>query len=58
MGNIAKLMVAKNIYFVPFGQDDPVNKPNSLVAKMDLVMEACEFALQGKQMQPVLIERA
>ncbi|SDT46987.1 dipicolinate synthase subunit B [Paenibacillaceae bacterium GAS479] len=58
MANIAKLMVAKNIYFVPFGQDDPVNKPNSLVAKMDLVMEACECALQGRQMQPVLIQRA
>ncbi|MGN7453768.1 dipicolinate synthase subunit B [Paenibacillus pasadenensis] len=58
MANIAKLMVAKNIYFVPFGQDDPVNKPNSLVARMDLVMEACEHALQGRQMQPVLVERA
>ncbi|OXM16035.1 dipicolinate synthase subunit B [Paenibacillus herberti] len=58
MANIAKLMVAKNIYFVPFGQDDPVNKPNSLVAKMDLVMEACESALQGRQMQPLLIQRA
>ncbi|MCM3745955.1 dipicolinate synthase subunit B [Paenibacillus pasadenensis] len=58
MANIAKLMVAKNIYFVPFGQDDPVNKPNSLVAKMDMVMEACEHALQGRQIQPVLIQRA
>ncbi|MGU3469577.1 dipicolinate synthase subunit B [Paenibacillus sp. D51F] len=57
MANIAKLMASKSIYFVPFGQDDPVNKPNSLVAQMDLAMEACEHALQGKQMQPVLIER-
>lgn len=55
--NIAKLLVAKHIYFVPFGQDNPVQKPNSLVAKMDLVMEACEAALQGKQIQPLLIER-
>ncbi|MGO4542533.1 dipicolinate synthase subunit B [Paenibacillus sp. YIM B09110] len=55
--NIAKLLVAKHIYFVPFGQDNPVQKPNSLVAKMDLVMEACEAALQGKQLQPLLIER-
>lgn len=55
--NIAKLLVTKNIYFVPFGQDDPINKPNSLVARMDLVMEACESALQGKQLQPMLIER-
>jgi dipicolinate synthase subunit B len=56
--NIAKLLVAKHIYFVPFGQDNPVQKPNSLVAKMDLIMEACEAALNGKQLQPILVERA
>ncbi len=55
--NIARLLVAKNIYFVPFGQDAPNKKPNSLVARMDLIMEACEAALQGKQLQPLLIER-
>lgn len=55
--NIAKLLVAKHIYFVPFGQDNPEQKPNSLVARMDLAMEACEAALQGKQLQPMLIER-
>lgn len=55
--NIAKLLVAKNIYFVPFGQDNPAQKPNSLVARMDLVMEACEAALEGRQLQPLLIER-
>lgn len=55
--NIAKLLIMKNIYFVPFGQDNPVAKPNSLVARMDLVMETCEAALQGKQLQPLLIER-
>ncbi|WP_274651495.1 dipicolinate synthase subunit B [Paenibacillus humicola] len=55
--NIAKLLVCKNIYFVPFGQDNPVQKPNSLVARMDLVPETCEAALQGKQLQPLLIER-
>lgn len=55
--NIATLLVAKNIYFVPFGQDNPQQKPNSLVARMDLVPEACYAALEGKQLQPVLIER-
>ncbi|MFC4307367.1 dipicolinate synthase subunit B [Cohnella boryungensis] len=55
--NIAKLLIMKNVYFVPFGQDNPVAKPNSLVARMDLVMETCEAALQGKQLQPLLIER-
>jgi dipicolinate synthase subunit B len=55
--NIAKLLVTKNIYFVPYGQDAPGAKPNSLVARMDLIMETCEAALQGKQLQPMLIER-
>ncbi|MGF7048798.1 dipicolinate synthase subunit B [Paenibacillus sp. DS2015] len=55
--NIAKLLVTKNIYFVPFGQDNPEQKPNSLVAKMDLIPEACYSALQGVQLQPMIIER-
>lgn len=55
--NIAKLLMAKYIYFVPFGQDAPEKKPNSLVAKMDLIMETCAAALEGKQLQPLIIER-
>ena len=55
--NIAKLYNSKNIYFVPYGQDAPETKPNSLVARMDLIMETCEQALQGKQLQPMVIER-
>lgn len=55
--NIAKLLITKNIYFVPFGQDAPNTKSNSLVSRMPLIMEACEEALQGKQLQPLLIER-
>lgn len=56
--NIAKLLVTKNIYFVPFGQDNPQQKPNSLVARMDLIPEACYVALEGKQLQPMLVEYA
>lgn len=52
--NIMKLMAAKNIYFIPFGQDDPVYKQNSLVAHMDYLLETVEAALEGKQLQPVL----
>ncbi|TVY10605.1 dipicolinate synthase subunit B [Paenibacillus cremeus] len=55
--NVGKLLITKNIYFVPFGQDAPNVKPNSLVARMDLVMETCEAALSGKQLQPMIIER-
>ncbi|HEX7057864.1 MAG TPA: dipicolinate synthase subunit B [Bacilli bacterium] len=55
--NIAKLLVAKYIYFVPFGQDAPDKKPNSLVARMDLIVETCAEALSGRQLQPMIIER-
>ena len=52
--NIGLLMNTKNIYFVPFGQDNHKSKPNSLIAKMDLLPETIEYALNGKQLQPVL----
>ncbi|WP_135547261.1 dipicolinate synthase subunit B [Paenibacillus cymbidii] len=55
--NIARLQTAKNIYFVPYGQDAPFAKPNSLVARMDLIMETCEASLEGRQLQPMIIER-
>jgi dipicolinate synthase subunit B len=54
--NIAKLLNAKNIYFVPFGQDNPVQKPNSLVARMEYLLDTCAAALEGKQLQPLLME--
>ncbi len=52
--NIGLLMNTKNIYFVPFGQDNHKSKPNSLIAKMELLPETIEYALNGKQLQPVL----
>jgi dipicolinate synthase subunit B len=55
--NIARLMVTKNIYFVPYGQDDPVKKTNSLVARMSMLQATIEHALEKKQIQPVLVER-
>ncbi|MCF6093177.1 dipicolinate synthase subunit B [Microaerobacter geothermalis] len=55
--NIAKLLAAKHIYFVPFGQDAPNKKPNSLVSRMELIKETCEKALEGKQLQPVIVEK-
>lgn len=55
--NIAKLLNTKHVYFVPYGQDSPHQKPNSLVARMELIMEACEAALAGKQLQPMIIEK-
>ncbi|GEN33647.1 MULTISPECIES: dipicolinate synthase subunit B [Aneurinibacillus] len=55
--NVAKLMVTKNIYMVPYGQDAPDKKPNSLVARMELIKETCEAALEGRQLQPMLVEK-
>ena len=54
--NIMKLLIMKNVYFVPFGQDDFEKKPNSLVAHFDMVIPTIESALQGKQIQPVIRE--
>lgn len=54
--NIVKLINLKNVYFVPFGQDDYQKKPNSLVAHFDMVIPTIESALNGKQIQPVLKE--
>lgn len=51
-----ELMGRRNIYFVPFGQDDPLEKPDSLKADMTRITEAAEAALMGRQLQPVLIE--
>ncbi|MGM7701225.1 dipicolinate synthase subunit B [Pseudalkalibacillus sp. Hm43] len=52
--NIMRLMSTKNIFFIPYGQDSPNKKPNSLVAHMDLLLETVEAALDGQQLQPVL----
>lgn len=52
--NIGMLLNYKNIYFVPFRQDDCINKPNSLVADMSKIKETLETALDRKQLQPVL----
>ncbi|MEW8973245.1 MAG: dipicolinate synthase subunit B [Tissierellaceae bacterium] len=53
--NIGLIMNTKHIYLVPFGQDDPYNKPNSLVAKFEYIEETIEKAILGRQIQPVLI---
>ncbi|HAQ39491.1 MAG TPA: dipicolinate synthase subunit B [Clostridiales bacterium] len=54
--NIAKLYNTKNIFFVPFGQDNYKEKPNSMTARIDNIIPAMEMALEGKQIQPVICE--
>lgn len=52
--NIGELFNVKNIYFVPFGQDNPQRKPNSMIAHTELIADTLEEALEGKQLQPVI----
>lgn len=56
MQNIGDMINKKNIYFVPFGQDDYVKKPRSLVAHFDKLSETIFYALKGQQLQPILRE--
>lgn len=53
--NIGELLCRKNVYLVPFRQDDPDGKPTSLVADFTLVPDAIRAALEGRQLQPVLL---
>ena len=53
--NIGTLLARKNVYFVPFGQDDCRGKPTSLVADFSLVPQTIQAALEGKQLQPLLL---
>ena len=53
--NIGALLAAKHFYFVPFRQDDSAEKPNSIVARFDLLPETVASALGGRQLQPLLV---
>lgn len=55
--NIMKLLNAKNVYFIPFGQDDPMSKPTSLIADFNKIVETVEMAVvHKKQLQPIFIQ--
>ena len=54
--NIGTLLITKNIYLVPFGQDNPEAKANSLVAHMDKIPDTILMAYAGKQIQPILVD--
>ena len=53
--SIGQLLSRKYIYFVPFGQDDPEKKPTSVMADFSLVVPAARAALEGRQLQPLLL---
>lgn len=53
--NLGLLLNTRNVYFVPFGQDDPEKKTTSLVARFGLIVPTIEHALEGKQIEPLLV---
>jgi len=53
--NIGELLNRKNIFFVPFRQDDPQGKPTSMIAELSLLHDAVEASLEGRQLQPVIL---
>ena len=55
--NIGRLLVRKNYYFVPFGQDDAFGKPSSIVADFNQIPQTLTAALEGRQIQPLLLNR-
>lgn len=55
--NLMRLMSTKNIYFIPFGQDAPEKKPNSMVARMNMLVPTVVEAINHKQIQPVIVEK-
>lgn len=54
--NIGVLLNSKHYYFIPFGQDNPNDKKNSLVAKLDYMIPAIEKALDSMQLQPMIVQ--
>lgn len=53
--NIGKLLNTKNVYFIPFRQDNPITKPNSLVFDSNYIIKTIETALDKEQIQPILL---
>jgi len=55
--NLMKLINAKNVFFIPFGQDDPFKKPTSLIADFEKMVETVAYAIEHKkQIQPIIIQ--
>ena len=53
--NIGVLLNRQNYYFVPFRQDNPITKPRSIVFDSEYIIKTIEYALDGKQIQPILL---
>lgn len=56
--NLGAMLGHKAVYFVPMLQDDPVSKPHSLVAELEMIPRAAEAALRGEQLRPIFLTRS
>lgn len=56
--NLGQVLIMRHVYMVPFGQDNPEQKPTSMVADFNQIIPTLEAALAGRQIQPMIIERA
>ena len=55
--NLGRLLNRKHYYFVPFYQDRPAEKPASLIAALELLVPTVEAALEGRQLQPLILQK-
>ena len=55
LSNVGAMMNRKSVYFVPMMQDDPINKPHSLVAEFELIPKAVEALVRGEQLRPIFL---
>ncbi len=53
--NIGNLLNRNNYFFVPFRQDNPISKPRSIVFDPEYIIKTLEYALDGEQVQPILL---
>jgi dipicolinate synthase subunit B len=53
--NIGQLLNCKNVFFVPYRQDDPINKNNSMVSDFNLIADSAQYALGNTQIQPIIL---
>lgn len=52
--NLGRLLNVRNVFFVPFGQDDPIKKPTSMICDFSQLLPAAKYALEKKQIQPII----
>ena len=55
LANIGAFLNRKSCYLTPMRQDDPANKPHSLVADFARLPECLAAAMEGRQVRPLFV---